>query len=100
MDHVHRSHADMARTHLRLCSDDEQRALAIAVLKSLADIPASPPTVGAGIIATLRKTSRAGWRFLKRLNARLEASTLGDAIGCVCLMGAFWGGVLIVGVLQ
>ena len=78
---------------------EERRDLAQALSAKYPAFPAlSPPE--AGIIATLRTSSRAGWRFVKRANRRLETSLLGDAIGCACLFGALWLGLVCGWVLQ
>ena len=39
-------------------------------------------------------------RRLKRLNAWLNDSLIGDAIGCACLFGMVWMGLVILWVLQ
>lgn len=43
---------------------------------------------------------RAAGRWLVRLNARIEASWVGDAIGCACLCLTFIFLIVIAGVLQ
>lgn len=99
MDHIRRTPVQVAQTYLGLCSVEERVALAHAILARHSEFPAPPPP-GAGMTARLRKSSRAGGQLVRHGLARLEASLLGDAIGCVCLMGAIYGGMLIAGVLQ
>jgi hypothetical protein len=40
------------------------------------------------------------WQRIKRANARLEDSLLGDLIGVVCLFAIGWLGLVMIGVLQ
>ena len=54
----------------------------------------------AGPRARLLVNVRAVWRWLVRVNARIEASWLGDAIGAVFLLGTFAILIIIAGVLQ
>ena len=43
---------------------------------------------------------RAGWRWLVRLNDRLDSSPLGDLIGVICLFGMLWAFLLLLAAFE
>lgn len=66
-------------------------------------VPAAAGQAGrepTGPRAQILAHARAAWCWLVRLNARIEASWLGDAIGCACLCATFVILIIIAGVLQ
>lgn len=54
----------------------------------------------AGPRARLLVNLRAVWRWLVRVNARIEQSWIGDVIGAACLVTTFVILIVIAGVLQ